>query len=323
MINPDSRIFIAGHRGLIGSAIMRVFQARGYKRLLTAGREALDLAEPRQVRTFFSTHQPEVVVMSAGRVGGIVDNTSFPADLILENLAIQQALFGAALATPSVHSVVYFGSSCLYPREAPQPMAEDVILSAAPEPTSLPYAAAKLAGVMTCTAINRQHGHPRCLALIPASGYGPYDNFAEASAHVLGAMIGRFHRARTAGARRITLWGSGTPRREFIFSEDIADAVETFLRRDQVPEGPLNIGAGTDVSIRELSGLVADAVGYDGEILWDRTQPDGAPAKLLDSAKANALGWTAQTPLREGIRRTYDWYREDRQESMTGAGRRG
>ena len=312
MLSADSRIFVAGHRGLIGSALVRVLEARGYRQLLTAGRDELDLTDGRQVAAFLSAQRPEVVVMAAGRVGGIVDNTRYPADLILENLRIQDSMFTAALATPSVQALVYFGSSCMYPRSAPQPMAEEAILSAPLEPTSLPYAAAKLAGVMSCAAINIQYAWPRCWALIPASVYGPHDNFESESAHVLGALIGRFHHARVTGARAVTLWGSGSPRREFVFSEDIADAVETVLRSGVVPDGPLNAGAGSDVSIRELSALIADAVGYDGEIIWDSNKPDGAPAKLLDSARLNAIGWRAATPLREGIRRTYDWYRHDR-----------
>jgi GDP-L-fucose synthase len=189
-------------------------------------------------------------------------------------------------------------------------MAEELVLSAMPELTSLSYAVSKLAGVTTCTAINQQYGHPRCLSLIPASGYGPNDNVEPASAHVLSALIGKLHRAKVTGSTGVTLLGSGVPRREFVFSEDVADAVERLLQGDQFPDGPLNVGSGQDISIRALSGLVAEVVGYRGEISWDCTGPDGAPRKLLDSAKLNALGWTAPTSLEEGVRRTYAWYQE-------------
>jgi len=305
MISPTTRIFVAGHRGMIGSALERVFWEKGYRNLITATRQELDLRSSADVQSFFKAHQPEVVLLGAGRVGGIIDNRDHPADLIIENLSIQASVFSASLAVESVATLVYFGSSCMYPPTAPQPMAEDILFSQGPELSSLPYATAKLAGIISCQAINRQHVRPRCLGLIPASGYGPNDNFDPESAHVLAALIGKLHRAKICGQTSLTLWGSGTPRREFIFSEDIADAVEHLLRSQEIPGGPLNVGSGKDISIRELSEIVAQVVGYQGTIDWDLSKPDGAPRKLLDSRQIQSTGWFAPTPLAEGIRRTY------------------
>ena len=293
---------------MIGSALERVFRAKGYRNLITATRRELDLRNGTDVQSFFEAHRPEVVLLGAGRVGGIIDNRDHPADLITENLLIQASVFSASLAVESVAALVYFGSSCMYPPAAPQPMAEDILLSQSPEPSSLPYAIAKLAGIVSCQAINRQYARPRCLGLIPASGYGPNDNFDPESAHVLAALIGKLHKAKSCGQASITLWGSGTPRREFIFSEDIADAVEHLLRSREIPGGPLNVGSGKDVSIRELSEIIARIVGYRGAINWDPSKPDGAPRKLLDSRRIQSTGWSAPTPLAEGIRRTYDGF---------------
>ncbi len=293
---------------MIGSALERVFRAKGYRNLITATSQELDLRDSTDVQSFFKTHQPEVVLLGAGRVGGIIDNRDHPADLIIDNLSIQASVFSASIAVEHVVSLVYFGSSCMYPPTAPQPMTEDILLSQSPEPSSLPYAIAKLAGIISCQAINHQYTRPRCLGLIPASGYGPYDNFDPESAHVLAALIGKLHRAKISGQTSLTLWGSGTPRREFIFSQDIAVAVEHLLRSGGIPSGPLNVGSGKDFSIRELSEIVAQVVGYQGMIDWDSSKPDGAPRKLLDSRQIQATGWFALTPLAEGIKQTYDWF---------------
>ena len=293
---------------MIGSALERVFRAKGYRNLITATRQELDLRNGADVQSFFEANQPEVVLLGAGRVGGIIDNRDHPADLIIENLSIQASVFSAALAVESVAALVYFGSSCMYPPAALQPMAEDILLSQSPEQSSLPYAIAKLAGIISCLAINRQYSRLRCFGLIPASGYGPFDNFDPKSAHVLSALIGKVHRAKVRGQASLTLWGSGTPRREFIFSEDIADAVEHLLRSREMPSGPLNVGSGKDLSIRELSEIVAQVVEYRGTIDWDVNKPDGAPRKLLDSRRIQATGWFAPTSLAGGIRRTYEWF---------------
>ena len=309
MLSPDSRIFVAGHRGLIGSAVVRLFQARGYTHVLTAGRAALDLADARQVGAFFSAQEPEVVVMAAGRVGGIADNTRYPADLILENLMIQQSLFTAALATSSVQAVVYFGSSCMYPRDAPQPMAEDAILSGPPEPTSLPYAVAKLAGMHLCLAYNKQDGVQRFLPVIPNSAYGPHDDFDPRSGHVLSSLMARFHEAVEHGAGAVTLWGSGSPRREFVHADDIADACLHLCRRDVSDlQFPVNIGVGSDISIKELAEAIAALTGFEGRLDWDLTKPDGAPRKLLDSTRIQQSGWRPKIAQAEGLRMTYQWY---------------
>ena len=293
---------------MIGSALEHVFRAKGYRNLITATRQVLDLRNSADVQLFFEAHQPKVVLLGAGRVGGILDNRDHPADLIIENLSIQSSVFSASLAVESVETLVYFGSSCMYPPNAQQPMAEDILLSQSPEPSSLPYAIAKLAGIVSCQAINRQYTRPRCLGLIPASGYGPCDNFDPESAHVLAALIGKLHRAKVCGQASLALWGSGAPRREFIFSEDIADAVEHLLRSRAIPNGPLNVGSGKDFSIRELSEIVAQVVGYHGVIGWDSSKPDGAPRKLLDSRQIQASGWLAPTSIVEGVKRTYDWF---------------
>ncbi len=308
MICNNSRIFISGHTGMLGSALLRTFHERQYLELITAPRQELDLTDTAAVKKFLVTQQPEVILMGAGRVGGIMENTVRPSDLILQNLAIQNSLFAAAIEIESVEAIIYFGSSCMYPSNAPQPMSEDLILSSLPELTSLPYAVAKLAGVITCAAINHQYGRPKCLALIPAGGYGPNDNFDPETAHVIGAMIAKFHKAKIAGRKSVTLLGTGTPRRDFIFSEDIADAVETLLCQNRLCSGPMNIGSGQDISIYDLAGLISAVVGYSGKLIWDHSSPDGAQLKMLDSSRIQTIGWSAQTSLVDGVQKTYAWY---------------
>ena len=293
---------------MLGSALLRTFRDRKYQELFTAPRQELDLTNKAAVKQFLVAIQPEVILMGAGRVGGIMENTAHPSDFILENLAIQNSLFATAVEIESVKAVIYFGSSCIYPSKAFQPMNEDLILSSTPELTSLPYAVAKLAGVITCDAINHQHGRPKCLALIPASGYGPNDNFDPATAHVIGAMIANFHNAKISGHTSVTLWGTGTPRRDFIYVDDIADAVETLLGKPSLPVGPLNLGSGRGISIRDLAGLISSVVEYPGELLWNGSKLDGAAEKILDSARIYELGWSPQTSLTEGIQKTYAWY---------------
>lgn len=308
----NARIFVAGHAGLIGSAIVRRLRREGFSDILTQSRAQLDLRDGSRTDGFFDEAGPEYVVLAAGRVGGIVENQTHPADFINDNLAIQLNVLKAAQRT-GVKKLIFFGSSCMYPRECAQPMAEDLLLSGKPEPTSLPYAISKLAGTHMCLAYNRQYGETRFIPVIPNSAYGPNDNFDPKSGHVLSALITRFHEAKQGGADDVVLWGTGAPRREFVHSDDIADACHFLLRQD-IPglELPINIGVGADYSIRELAGIIADVVGYRGRIAWDIAKPDGAPRKLLDNARIRALGWQPKIEFAVGIRETYNWFLTNR-----------
>lgn len=318
-MKADARIFVAGHAGLIGSAVMRRLEREGYGHAITMPRSELDLQDARRVESFFEATRPEYVVLAAGRVGGIVENQTYPADFMDENIAIQLNVLKAARRVGVVR-LILFGSSCMYPRECLQPMAEDILLSGRPEPTSLPYAMSKLAGTYMCLAYNRQFGDQRFLPVIPNSVYGPNDNFDPKSGHVLSALMARFHDARVRGLESVTLWGSGSPRREFVYSDDIADACLHLLRHDlSALEFPLNIGVGDDISIRQLAEAIADVVGYAGRLEWDGTKPDGAPRKLLDSTRIRKSGWAPKVGLSEGLESTYQWYvrRSVESESMS------
>lgn len=303
-------VFVAGHRGLIGSAVVRRLAGRDDLDVVTRTRTALDLADPRATLAFFTENRPDFVVLAAGRTGGIQENIRFPADLMRENLAVQESVFAAARAT-DVRRLVFYASSCMYPREADQPMAETALLSGAPEPTSLPYAVAKLAGVQACLAWNRQCGETRFLPVIPNSVFGPGDNFDPESAHVLAALLRRFTDAVRQAQPEIVLWGSGTPRREFVFADDLAEATLALLEKDIAGLAfPINIGSGEETSIRDLAGRIAALTGYRGAVRWDAGKPDGAPRKLLDCTRMTAWGWQARVGLDAGLRRTLDWYRE-------------
>lgn len=305
----DSRIYVAGHGGLIGSALVRMLRARGCTKVITRTRAELDLADAAAVDLFFKNQHPEYVLLAAGSVGGIVANRDRPADFLTENLAIQSNVIGAAHRA-GVQRLIFFASSCMYPRDAAQPMAEPALLSGRPEETSMAYAIAKVAGTQLCLACNQQHGGKRFVPLIPNSVYGPHDNFDPASGHVLAALMARFHAAKAKGAGSVTLWGSGKPRREFLYADDLAEACWLLLQADlSSVDLPLNIGPGTDTSVRELASTIAGTVGYAGRVEWDASMPDGAPRKLLDSSRMKKLGWQVQVPLAEGVRRTYDWYR--------------
>lgn len=304
----DAVIYVAGHAGLIGSAVVRRLERDGYRAVITRGRSQLDLQDSRRVAEFFDEVHPEYVVLAAGRVGGIIENQTFPADFMDENIAIQLNVLNAARKA-GVRKLILFGSSCMYPRECPQPMAEDALLSGKPEPTSLPYAISKLAGTYMCLAYNKQDQGTRFIPVIPNSAYGPHDNFDPKSGHVLSALMARFHQAKVSGAESVTLWGSGSPRREFIHADDIADACVHLLTQDTAAiELPLNVGVGADVSIKELAELIAGVVGYKGRLEWDLTKPDGAPRKLLDSARIQSLGWKPSVGLVAGLASTYQWY---------------
>lgn len=305
----DSRIYVAGHAGLIGSALMRMLKSRGCANVITRTRAQLDLADGVAVEAFFAKERPEYVLLAAGRVGGIVANRDRPADFLAENLAIQSNVIGAAHRA-GVKRLVFFASSCMYPRECAQPMAETALFTGRPEETSMAYAVAKAAGTQLCLAYNQQHGAKRFVPLIPNSVYGPHDNFDPASGHVLAALIARFHGAKTKGAASVTLWGSGNPRREFLHADDLAEACWLLLTADlSAVELPLNVGPGSDTSVRELASTIAEAVGYRGGVEWNASMPDGAPRKLLDSTRMRKLGWQARVPLQDGVRKTYDWYR--------------
>jgi len=307
-LDLSSKIYVAGHTGLIGSAFMRRLTRDGYRSIITRSRNTLDLTNAPAVESFFQQEQPEIVVLAAGRVGGITDNKAYPADYITENLAMELNVIRSAHGA-GVRQLLFFGSSCMYPRECSQPMNEEQILTGKPEPTSMSYALAKLAGVQMCMAYNQQYGSMRFLPVIPNSAYGPNDNFDPASSHVLSALLRRFHEARVHGADTVTLWGTGQPRRELVYVDDIADACMFLLHADLGHvELPLNIGTGEDYSIRQLAETIAGITGYDGRVEWDTEKPDGAPRKLLDCSRLHALGWKSKTSLLEGIKTTYQWY---------------
>lgn len=307
-MNKTSRIYIAGHTGLIGSAVLRRFQQEGFTNIEVAAHHDLELTDARAVDIFFAKTQPEYVVLAAGRVGGIAENHTYPADFINANLAIQLNVLQAAHRA-GVKKLILFASSCMYPRECPQPMAETALLSGHPEPTSLSYAISKLAGVQMCLAYNQQYGEKRFIPIIPNSAFGPNDNFDPNSGHVLSALIQRFHEARKTGAPSITLWGSGNPRREFIHSDDIADACLGILVNDVSDiTFPVNIGTGKDLSIRELAEQIASIIGYTGSLEWDTSKPDGSPRKLLDCSRIREFGWHPRIDFASGLHSTYRWY---------------
>lgn len=303
-----SRIYVAGHTGLIGSAVNRALERGGFSNVITASHRDLELTDASAVEYFFDSIRPEYVVLAAGRVGGIVENQSYPADFMNTNLAIQLNVLRAAHRA-GVRKLILFASSCMYPRECPQPMPETALFSGYPEPTSLAYAVSKLAGMQMCLAYNQQYGEKRFIPVIPNSAFGPNDNFDPKSGHVLSALIRRFHEAKATKAPSITLWGSGNPRREFIHADDIAGVCLALLEGDTSQlQFPLNLGTGEDFSIRELAETIANVVGYVGKLEWDTSKPDGAPQKLLDSSRLLAFGWRPAVDFATGLKSTYQWY---------------
>ena len=300
------RIFVAGHRGLVGSAVVRALRAQGFDNLLLRTRAELDLTDQAAVYRFFEAERPDYVFLVAGKVGGILANSSYPADFIRDNMMIQSNIIDAAWRCRA-RKLLDLGSSCIYPKLAPQPMTEDCLLSGALEPTNEWYAVAKIAGLKMCQAYRRQHGFD-AISLMPTNLYGPGDNFDLDSSHVLPAMIRKFDDARRRGDDHVTLWGTGTPRREFLHVDDLAGAC-LYVMEHYEGEAFLNAGVGEDVSIRELAELVRRVVGFEGRIDWDSSKPDGTPRKLLDVSKLHALGWRARIPFEEGVRSTYAWYR--------------
>ena len=313
LISPTDRIFIAGHRGMAGSAITRRLKAEGHHHLLTVARGDLDLLDGPAVSAWFADQRPDVVVLAAARVGGILANATYPADFLLDNLKIQQHVIESAWRQ-GTRRLLFLGSSCIYPKLADQPIREEALLGGPLEPTNEWYAIAKITGIQLCRALRLQHGFD-AISLMPTNLYGPGDNYHPTNSHVLPGLIRRFQEAREAGASEVICWGSGRPRREFLHVDDLADAALFCLRHWQPGAGDLqhiNVGTGSDVSIQELAAMVADAVGYRGRVGWDTSKPDGTPRKLLDVSRLSALGWRAAIPLREGLRRTVKEYVADR-----------
>ncbi len=304
-MDRNARIFVAGHRGLVGSAIFRNLQQAGYAQLLTRSRTELDLRNQAAVEAFFAAERPEFVFLAAARVGGIHANATYPAEFIHENLAIQLNVIDAAWRH-GVKKLLFLGSSCIYPKFAPQPMPESCLLTGPLEPTNEWYAIAKIAGIKTCQAYRRQYGF-NAISLMPTNLYGPGDNFDLSSSHVLPALIRKFHDAKTHNAATVTVWGSGTPRREFLHVDDLADAA-LFLMLHYDGEDIVNVGWGEDITIGELAALIGEVIGYPGTIVYDTSQPDGTPRKLLDVSRLSALGWRARIALRDSIAATYDWF---------------
>lgn len=307
-MDKASCIYVAGHTGLIGSAVKRALERSVFSNVITVSHRDLELTDALSVDGFFDSVKPEFVVLAAGRVGGIVENQTYPADFMNTNLAIQLNVLRAAHRV-GVRKLILFASSCMYPRECPQPMQESALFSGYPEPTSLAYAVSKLAGMQMCLAYNQQYGEKRFIPVIPNSAFGPNDNFDPNSGHVLSALIRRFHEAKETKMPSVTLWGSGTPRREFIHADDIAEACLVLLQGDTSQlHLPLNLGPGNDFSIKELAENIATIVGYTGELEWDASKPDGAPCKLLDSSRLLTFGWRPSVDLASGLKSTYQWY---------------
>jgi GDP-L-fucose synthase len=305
-MEKDDSIFIAGHRGLVGSAILRKLSGEGFSRLLTRTRAELDLTNRSAVEEFFGNERPAIVVVAAAKVGGIKANSDRPVEFLIENLQIQNNLICAAHAS-GVRKLLFLGSSCIYPKLAPQPIPESALLGGPLEPTNEAYAIAKIAGIKLCQAYDREYG-ANFICAMPTNLYGPNDNFDLETSHVLAALLRKAHEAKISGARELVVWGSGTPRREFLHVDDLAAACLFLLQTYDNPE-IINVGTGTDLTVRELAEMICDVVGFEGELTWDASKPDGTPRKLLDITKIKSLGWKPTIPLREGIEHSYDWFR--------------
>jgi GDP-L-fucose synthase len=304
-MNKKDAIFVAGHRGLVGSAIVRRLSSDGYERIIVRTREELDLRRQEAVEHFFDLQRPAFVFLAAARVGGILANDTYPADFIRDNLLIQTNVIDAAYRS-GVKKLLFLGSSCIYPKLAPQPMSEDVLLSGPLEPTNSAYAVAKIAGIEMARAYRRQFGFSTISAM-PTNLYGPNDNFDPQTSHVLAALMRRFHEAKASRSHEVVVWGSGQPRREFLHVDDLADAC-LFLMEHYDSAELVNVGVGEDLAIRELAGLMSRVVGYDGTLRFDPNKPDGTPRKLLDVTRIHGLGWKAKVPLARGLEQTYAWY---------------
>jgi GDP-L-fucose synthase len=308
MIDKNSKIYIAGHNGMVGSAIWRTLTAKGYINLTGASSKELDLKKQKELNDFIRKTKPDVIIDAAAKVGGILANKNFPYQFLMENMQIQNNLIDVAYRS-GVEKFIFLGSSCIYPKLAPQPLKEEYLLTAALEPTNEWYALAKITGVKACEAIRKQFGKD-FVSLMPTNLYGTHDNFDLNSSHVLPAMIRKFHEAKQNNNAVVVLWGSGTPMREFLFVDDMAEAV-VFALENQLPDYLYNVGTGEDLTIKELAATVQKIVGHNGEIIWDDTKPDGTPRKLMDVSKMNNIGWKHQVNLEEGIHKTYNWFLEN------------
>ena len=304
-MDKSEKIFVAGHRGMVGSALVCQLESKGFLNLLVRDRSELDLRDESAVAKLFAEEKPAVVILAASKVGGIKANIDHPVAFLLENLQIQNNVMDAAYEN-GVRKLLFLGSSCIYPKFAPQPIPETALLSGPLEPTNEAYAIAKIAGIKLCQAYVREHG-ANFISMMPTNLYGPNDNFDLETSHVLPALLRKAHEAKTRKDRELIVWGSGKPRREFLHVDDLASACLLLLEKYDSPE-IINVGCGEDISIRELAELICDIVGFDGQLNWDATKPDGTPRKLLDVTKVRSLGWRPSIPLREGITQTYEWF---------------
>jgi GDP-L-fucose synthase len=303
---PDTKVYVAGHRGMVGSAVMRKMLSNGIQNLIFASSSELDLRDRTATQSFFETEKPEAVFLAAAKVGGIMANNRYPAEFLSDNLRIQLNVMDAAHSV-GVERLVFFGSSCIYPKFAPQPIREDALMTGALEETNDAYAVAKIAGIQQVKAMRKQHGRS-WISVMPSNLYGPGDNYDPQNSHVLPALIGRYSEAKQQGLEEVTNWGSGEPRREFLFSDDLADAA-FFLAENYDGAEHVNVGSGTDLTIRELAEIVAKNVGYQGKTSWDTSKPDGTPRKLMDSSKINQMGWEPSTTIEDGIKLAIEDYR--------------
>ena len=304
-MNKSDKIFVAGHRGMVGSAFVRRLEAAGFNNLLKRDRSQLDLTDESAVAKFFAEETPDIVILAAAKVGGIKANNDYPVEFLLENLRLQNNVIHSAYQT-GVQKLLFLGSSCIYPKLAPQPISESALLSGPLEPTNEAYAIAKIAGIRLCQAYAGEYGR-NFISVMPTNLYGPNDNFDLETSHVLAALLRKAHEAKMRNERKLIVWGTGKPRREFLHVDDLASACLLLLEKYDSPE-IINVGCGEDISIRELAELICDVVGFEGELVWDATKPDGTPRKLLDVSKIRALGWGPTIPLGKGIAQTYEWF---------------
>ncbi|MDU4738663.1 GDP-L-fucose synthase [Clostridium sp.] len=304
-MNKDSKIYVAGHRGLVGSAIVRELNKKGYINIIGKTHKELDLMDALAVENFFKDEKPEYVFLAAAKVGGIYANSTYPADFIYENLQIQNNVIGNAYKY-GVKKLMFLGSSCIYPKMCPQPIKEEYLLSGYLEETNEAYALAKISGLKMCQYFNKQYG-TNFISVMPTNLYGPYDNFHPEHSHVMPALIRRFHEAKVNGAKEVVVWGSGKPLREFLYSEDMADA-SIYLMENYEGNDFFNIGTGKEITIKGLAELIKEVVGYEGEIVWDSSKPDGTPRKLLDVSRLESQGWKYKMELKDGIKESYNWY---------------